>query len=260
MLKYHIIESGYFMGDGGVMFGAVPKKYWSAKYKTDENNMCVMSMRCLFIETESRRILIDNGLGNKHNNKLKFFQPHNTVDIRDEIRKIGYEPEEVTDVIISHLHFDHCGGSTILNDDNEAVPAYPNATYHVILKQWNNYRKPSLFEKGSFFADNIEPVYDAGQLKFVLEDIQLDENIRLELYDGHTPGQIAVLFENEDGKYAFPGDVVPTSLNLQLSWLCAYDNSMVVAMEEKKRFMDKAKADNRTLIFYHDAYTTTGKF
>lgn len=144
--------------------------------------------------------------------------------------------------------------------DNEAVPAYPNATYHVSLKQWNNYRKPSLFEKGSFFADNIEPVYDAGQLKFVLEDIQLDENIRLELYDGHTPGQIAVLFENEDGKYAFPGDVVPTSLNLQLSWLCAYDNSMVVAMEEKKRFMDKAKADNRTLIFYHDAYTTTGKF
>jgi gliding motility-associated protein GldM len=140
MLKYHIIESGYFMGDGGVMFGAVPKKYWSAKYKTDENNMCVMSMRCLFIETESRRILIDNGLGNKHNNKLKFFQPHNTVDIRDEIRKIGYEPEEVTDVIISHLHFDHCGGSTILNDDNEAVPAYPNATYHVSLKQWNNYR------------------------------------------------------------------------------------------------------------------------
>ena len=147
----------------------------------------------------------------------------------------------------------------MLNDNNEAVPAYPNATYHLSLKQWNNYRKPSLFEASSFFADNIEPVYDAGQLKFVLNDIQLDENISLELYDGHSPGQIAVLFENEDGKYAFPGDVVPTSLNLQLSWLCAYDNSMVVAMEEKKKFMDKVRDEKRTLIFYHDAYTESAK-
>ena len=222
--------------------------------------MCVMSMRCLFIETDTRRIIVDNGLGNKHNSRLKFFQPHNLVDVRDEIRKIGYEPEEVTDVIISHLHFDHCGGNTIFNNKGESVPAYPNATYHLSLKQWNNYRKPSLFEKGSFFADNIEPVYDAGLLKFVLEDIQLDKNIQLELYDGHTPGQIVVFFENEEGKFVFPGDVVPTSLNLQLNWLCAYDNSMIVAMEEKKRFMDKAKAENRTLIFYHDAYTTTGKY
>lgn len=259
MLKFHIIESGYFMGDGGVMFGPVPKKYWSAKYKTNDNNMCVMAMRCLFIETETRRILIDSGIGNKHDSKLKFFQPFDQKDIRDEISKIGYKPEDVTDVIVSHLHFDHCGGNTVLNDNNEAVPAYPNATYHLSLKQWNNYRKPSLFEASSFFADNIEPIYDAGQLRFVLDDIQLDENIYLELYDGHSPGQIAVLFENEDGKYAFPGDVVPTSLNLQLSWLCAYDNSMVVAMEEKKKFMDKVKDEKRTLIFYHDAYTESAK-
>lgn len=247
------------MGDGGVMFGAVPKKYWSAKYKTDENNMCVMSMRCLFIETDTRRILVDTGLGDKHLSKLKFFQPFDLKNIRDEIREIGHEPEDVTDVIISHLHFDHCGGNTLLNEKSEAIPAYSNATYHLSLAQWNNYRSPSLFEKSSFFADNIEPVYDAGQLRFVLEDIQLDDNIKLELYDGHTPGQIAVLFENEEGKYAFPGDVVPTSLNLQLSWLCAYDNSMVIAMKEKKRFMDKARAEKRTLIFYHDAYTESAK-
>jgi len=108
--------------------------------------------------------------------------------------------------------------------------------------QWQNYRNPSLFEKGSFFSDNIEPVYDAGQLKFVLEDIQFDEHIRLELYDGHTTGQIAVLFDTEEGNYAFPGDVVPTSLNLTLSWLSAYDNSVAVAMEEKKRFMNKSQS------------------
>lgn len=257
MLKYHIIESGYFLGDGGVMFGPVPKKYWSAKYKVDENNMCVMSLRCLFIETEKRRILIDAGLGDKHNDRLKFFQPFDQKDITSEIRKIGYAPEEVTDVILTHLHFDHCGACTIFNSKKEVVPTFPNAIYHVSLAQWKNYRNPSLFEKGSFFSDNIEPVYDAGQLRFVLEDMQLDDHIRFELYDGHTPGQIVTLFDTEDGNFAFPGDVVPTSLNLSLSWLSAYDNSVAIAMEEKKRFLDKAKKDKRTLIFYHDAYTVS---
>ena len=259
MVKFHIIESGYFLGDGGVMFGPVPKKYWSAKYKVDDNNMCVMALRCLLIDTGERRILVDAGLGDKHNNRLKFYQPYDQKDIVEEIRKIGYAPEEVTDVILTHLHFDHCGGSTVLNDQGEAIPAYPNATYRISLKQWQNYRNPSLFEKGSFFSDNIEPVYDAGQLQFVLEDMPLVEHVRLELYDGHSPGQIAVLFDTEEGHYAFPGDVVPTSLNLTLSWLSAYDNSVVVAMEEKKRFLDKAKAEQRTLIFCHDAYTVSAK-
>lgn len=257
MLRFHIIESGYFLGDGGVMFGPVPKKYWSAKYKVDEKNMCVMSMRCLFIETDKRRILVDTGLGDKHANRLKFYQPFDLKNMVEEIRKIGYAPEEVTDVILTHLHFDHCGACTVFNEKGEAVPTFPNATYRVSLKQWKNYRNPSLFEKNSFFPDNIEPVYDAGQLQFVVEDTQLDENIRLELYDGHTPGQIAVLFDTPEGNYAFPGDVVPTSLNLSPAWLCGYDNSMVIAMEEKQRFMKKARKDKRTLIFYHDAYTVS---
>ncbi len=259
MLKFHIIESGYFLGDGGVMFGPVPKKYWSNKYKTDENNMCEMSLRCVFIETDDRRILVDTGIGDKHNPKLKFYQPYNQKNIIEEIQKIGYAPEEVTDVILTHLHFDHCGASTVLDEKNRAVPAFPNATYRVSLTQWKNYRKPSLFEKGSFFADNIEPIFDSGRLEFVLKDMQLCDGIRLELYDGHTPGQIIVLFDTDEGNYAFPGDVVPTSLNLQLGWLSAYDNSVVVAMDEKKRFLDKAKKDHRTLIFYHDAYTPMAK-
>lgn len=259
MLKFHIIESGYFLGDGGVMFGTVPKRYWSNKYKTDENNMCEMSMRCLFIETDNRRILVDTGLGDKHLSKLKFYQPRKLKNIVDEIREIGYEPEQVTDLILTHLHFDHCGASTVFNEKNQAVPTFPNATYRVSLAQWNNYRNPSLFEKGSFFADNIEPIFDSGQLEFVEKDMQLCDNIRLELYDGHTPGQIIVLFDTDKGNYAFPGDVVPTSLNIQLSWLSAYDNSVIIAMDEKKRFLDKAKKERRTLIFYHDAYTTMAK-
>lgn len=259
MLNFHIIETGYFLGDGGVMFGPVPKKYWSAKYKTDENNMCEMSMRCLFIETDERRILVDTGLGNKHLSKLKYYRPHGLKDVRDEIRKIGYAPEEVTDVIFTHLHFDHCGAATVLNTDGNTVPAFPNATYRVSLAQWKNYRNPSLFEQQSFFSDNIEPLFDAGKLQFVAGDMPLCDNIRLELYDGHTPGQIVVLFDTEKGNFAFPGDVVPTSLNLALGWLSAYDCHAALAMEEKKRFLDKAKKENRTLIFYHDVYTKMGK-
>lgn len=259
MVKFHIIESGYFMGDGGVMFGPIPKKYWSIKYKVDEQNMCVMSMRCIFIETGERKILVDTGLGDKHASKLRFYKPFDQRNIPNEIRKIGYEPEDVTDVILTHLHFDHCGASTIRDERGEAIPTFPNATYWVSLKQWKNYRNPSLFEKGSFFPDNIEPVFHSGQLQFVMEDQMLYDTIRLELYDGHTPGQIVVLFDTEEGKFAFPGDVVPTSLNIALSWLSAYDDNLSLAMDEKKRFLDKAKKEHRTLVFYHDAYTPTAK-
>ena len=241
------------------MFGPIPKKYWSSKYKVDENNMCIMAMRCLFIETEKRRIVVDTGLGDKHNSQLKFYQPFDLKDIREEIRKIGYEPEEVTDVVNTHLHFDHCGGNTIFNDVGKLVPTYPNATYHISMKQWNNYRNPTLFEKGSFFSDNIEPIQEAQQLAFITENTHLDEQIKLELYDGHSPGQIVLLFNTEERNYAFPGDVVPTSLNLSLSWLSGYDNSVAVAMDEKKRFLDRAKADQRMVIFYHDAYISLGK-
>ena len=259
MLKFQIIESGYFWGDGGVMFGPVPRKYWSKKYKTDENNMCEMSLRCLFIETEKRKIIVDTGIGQKDHAKLKFYKPHNMKDITEEIRKIGFAPEEVTDVILTHLHFDHCGGSTVLNEKGEIVPTFPNAIYRVSLKQWENYRNPRLFEEDSFFSENIEPVFNAGQLQFVENDEQWDENIRLEIYDGHTLGQIIVLFDTDEGNFAFPGDVVPTSLYLSLGWLSAYDNNAAQAMEEKKGFLAKAKKDKRTLIFYHAAYTPTAK-
>lgn len=259
MLKFHIIESGYFMGDGGVMFGPVPKKYWSKRYKTDENNMCRMSMRCIFIETDDRRILVDSGMGNKQLDKLKFYQPHDLKNIADEIRTIGYEAEQVTDVVLTHLHFDHCGGCTFLNDKQEIVPTFPNATHWVSLAQWKNYRNPGLFDKSSYSADNIEVIFNSGHVQFVLKDVDLCEGVRLELYNGHTPGQIVVLFDTPEDKYAYPADVAPTSLNLNLGWLSAHDNNLALAMEEKKRFFDKVKKDNRTIVFYHDAYLPMAK-
>jgi glyoxylase-like metal-dependent hydrolase (beta-lactamase superfamily II) len=252
MLKLHTIETGYFRADGGVMFGAVPKKQWSRKYPADKNNMCVLSMRCLFLETENRRILIDTGVGDKQLSKLKFYDFHNLKSVVDEIREIGFEPHEVTDVVLSHLHFDHCGASTVFDETQTIVPTFPNATYYVSRKQWDNYRNPSPFEAGAFFAENIEPVYEAGQICFVENDMDLTPDCRLKLFDGHTPGQIVVFFETDNEAFVYAGDVVPTSLNLLLGWLSAFDNCAVVAYREKERLLEMC--ENRKFVFYHDAY------
>lgn len=259
MANFHIIETGYFWADGGAMFGPIPKKYWHKRYPSNHNNMCLMAMRCLFIETDRHKILVDCGAGDKQLNKLKFYQPHNLKDLRAEIGKIGYSPDEVTDVVLTHLHFDHCGGGTVFNGKQEVVPAFPRATYWLSRAQWDNYRKPMLYEASSFFQENIEPVFEAGQLRLIESEQPLCENVTLKLYDGHTPGQIVLFFENEGEKIVFPADVVPTSAHLPLGWLSAYDNNAALAMEEKKRFLDEAKAQNATLIFFHDAYSQMEK-
>ena len=257
MIKFHIIESGYFMADGGAMFGPIPKMYWERKYPCNEKNLCVMAMRCLFVETENRRILIDTGVGNKH--ELKFYQPHNLKDIVEEIKGIGYEPHEITDVVLTHLHFDHCGYATCFDNDKKAIPTFANATYWLSQAQWENYRSPLLYEKDAFYPENIEPIYNANQLKLINEDVELLKGFSLKLYDGHTPGQIAAFIDTKNEKIVYPGDVVPTSAHVSLGWLSAYDNNAALAMEEKKRLLDKVVEEERTAIFYHDAKTVSAK-
>lgn len=260
MANYHIIETGNFFADGGAMFGPVPKKYWSKRYPCDENNMCVMAMRCMFIETDERRILIDCGGGDKQLDKLKYYNPHNLNNLTLELRKIGYTADKITDVILTHLHFDHCGGGTIFDKDGKAVPTFPNAKYWLSQAQWENYRNPRPYEEASFFADNIEPVYESGQLHLIENDFSLDENIHLKLYDGHTPGQIAVFFDNNGEEIIFPGDVVPTAAHLSYGWVSAYDNNAALAMEEKIRFLKEARRKHATLIFYHDVNTPSAHY
>lgn len=257
MIKFHIIESGYFMADGGAMFGPIPKMYWERKYPCNEKNLCVMAMRCLFVETENRRILIDTGVGNKH--ELKFYQPHNLKDIVEEIKGIGYEPHEITDVVLTHLHFDHCGYATCFDNDKKAIPTFANTTYWLSKAQWENYRSPLLYEKDAFYPENIEPIYNANQLKLINEDMELLKGFSLKLYDGHTPGQIAAFIDTKNEKIVYPGDVVPTSAHVSLGWLSAYDNNAALAMEEKKRLLDKVVEEERTAIFYHDAKTVSAK-
>ena len=256
MLKFHLIDTGQFLADGGVMFAPIPKKYWLRKYPADVHNMCVLKMRCVFLVTENRRILIDPGVGDKQLSKLKHYHFHDLKNVVDEIRNIGFESHEITDVVLSHLHFDHCGAGTIFDESKTAIPTFPNATYHLSRKQWDNYRNPSLFEAGSFFSENIEPVYEAGQLHFVENDMELTPDCRLKLFDGHTPGQTVVFFETKNEAFVYAGDVVPTSLNLSVGWLSGVDNCATLAYSEKERLFELIKSEGRgrKFVFYHDAY------
>ena len=257
MADFHIIETGYFLADGGAMFGPIPKKYWSKRYPCDENNMCKMAMRCLFIETEDRKILVDCGSGDKHLSKLKYYQLHDLNDLTLEVEKLGYGADEVTDVILTHLHFDHCGGGTIINSEGVVVPTFPNAKYWLSQAQWDNYKNARPYEAASFFEDNIEPIREAGQLHLIDNDMLLCTEVLIKQYDGHTPGQLVIFINNEtEGEVVFPGDVVPTSVHMPVGWLSAYDNNAALAMEEKQRFLDEVKAKNSLLIFFHDAYTS----
>lgn len=256
MANFHTIETGYFWADGGAMFGPIPKKYWQKKYPCNENNMCRMSMRSLFIELDDRKIVIDCGAGDKHLNKLKFYAPHHLKDLREEIQTIGYAASEVTDVILTHLHFDHCGGGTVFDENRNCVPAFPNARYWLSRAQWENYQKPRLYEESSFFAENIDPVFEAGLLHFVEEDTRLTPEVSMHLFNGHTPGQIVVFIELNNRRVVFAGDVIPASTHISPGWLSAYDNDAALAMEEKMRLLDWIKQrGGAEIIFPHDAHT-----
>jgi len=259
MLRFHTIETGYFFADGGAMFGPIPKKYWSRRYPCDENNMCEMAMRILFVETDDRNILVDTGAGDKQLDRLKFYQPHKLINLCAEIGRFGYTPDDITDVILTHLHFDHCGGGTVRNPQEEIVPTFPNATYWLSRLQWENYRHPCLYEKDSFFAENIEPVFEAGQLRLIDKDFELFPGFYLRLFNGHTPGQIVVIVNTESGKLIFPGDVIPSRAHMSLGWLSAFDNHAALAMDEKKRLLDETAGSSCVFIFCHDAFTPFSK-
>ncbi len=253
MFEIKIIETGYIMADGGAMFGAIPKRAWQRKYPSDEQNLCPLVMRCILAISEDRKILVDTGIGNKHPDKVSYYQPHGLINIIDEIEKLGYKATDITDVVLTHLHFDHCGYATYKNIDNETVPTFPNARYWLSREQWDNHLNPNQLEKDSLFTENIQPVYDAGLLHFVENDIQLYEGFELRLFDGHSVGQLVSYIKNDTATYTFPGDLIPTSAHVPLEWISAYDVCALTSLHEKERFLAEAETNKYILIYCHDA-------
>ncbi len=259
MFEIKIIESGHIMVDGGAMFGAIPKRAWQRKYPADKENLCLLAMRCLLAVSDTRKILIDTGMGDKHLDKMSYYRPHNIINVRDAIQQFGYTCTDITDVVLTHLHFDHIGYATCENKEGEVVPSFPNARYWLSRKQWLNLMEPNRLEADSLFLNNIKPVYETGLLHLIDEDIMLCDGFRLCLFDGHSLGQLVTYVDTGDGICTFPGDLIPTSAHVSLEWISAYDLCALTSLSEKERFLSEAEKKGYTVIYCHDAIRKSSK-
>lgn len=260
-MTIRLLNTGTFFADGGAMFGAVPRSAWGRRYPFNYRNDCKLAMLAGLITTDDGRvILIDNGYGTKRpepftRTALAF---HHIQDPAQTLARLGIPPESVTDIILTHLHFDHCGGTTRLGDRGRIIPTYPNAQVHVSLAQLRECAAPNPLEVDSFSTDHIDAIRQAGLLHPITEpQTYIHPHIRLTLHDGHTAGQIAVRISPTDGRTGgilFPGDIVPTAAHLSPTWLSAYDISPLDSLRAKCQLLDEAARDHLTIVFYHDAF------
>ena len=255
-MKLHKIEAGSFHVDGGAIFGVVPKRVWQKRYPCDEENFCQLHMRCLLIDTGDKLILIDTGTGDKQLDYLKYYDFKGVVNFEFELNQLGYHCSDITDVILTHLHFDHCGGCTKFNDDHTAVEmTFPNAVHWVGEAQWKNFLDPNIREGDSYFKENMLQVFESGKLKLVSVNQPVCPEVELRLFNGHTLGQLAVYIQSGGRTYVYVGDVIPIAATVPVSWISAYDTYPITAMSEKKILLDEAAENQQILFFEHDAYT-----
>lgn len=255
-MKLYKIETGTFQVDGGAAFGVVPKRVWQKRYPCNNENFVRLAMRCLLIETGDKLILIDSGTGDKQLEYLKYYDFVGVISFETELNKLGFSCSDITDVIYTHLHFDHCGGSTRYNSDKINIElTFPNATHWVGEAQWKNFLNPNIREGDSYFPENIQPIHDAGKLKLVTENQWLCPDVELRLFNGHTVGQLVSYIHSDEKTYVYVGDVIPIAACLPVAWISAYDTYPITAMEEKKALLDEAAEKKQILFFEHDAYT-----
>ncbi len=255
-MKLYPIETGNLKLDGGAMFGVVPKVMWQKAYPADENNLCNWSMRCLLVVDGDRKILIDNGIGNKQDEKwLKHYYLNGDDTLENSLQKVETSPEDITDVILTHMHFDHCGGSVKWNDDQTGYElAFPNATYWTSRKQYEWATNPNRREKASFLKENIAPIEESGKLKLIDEEGEFIPNIEFKLYNGHTDGQLIPHINVLGRTVVFMADLLPATAHIPMPWIMAYDTRPLLTLKDKERFFSEAIENNYILFFEHDIY------
>jgi len=258
-MKIEIIDTGFFYADGGAMFGSIPKTSWSKRYPSNEVNGCVLAMRSLLIKTDCGRVvLVDTGAGNKHLRLLNYYNFFGLTDLCEELNHRGISTDGITDVVLTHLHFDHCGYVTSLNKENGQIElTFPNAKHWVSEAQWKCFINPHPMEKASFIRENMDVAMERGVIELLNKDCDLLPGIRLQLYDGHTPGQIVPCIDTIEGICVFAGDVIPLAASVSPGWISAYDTNPLRSYDEKIRMLECAAEEKQVLIFCHDAYTVS---
>lgn len=235
------------------MFGIVPKPLWSRHAEADEANRIPLHMRCMLLEGEGRVILVDNGLGDKYDDKFAriYAVDHDYATLAGSLRRAGFTEEDVTDVILTHLHFDHCGGST-RRTNKGFEPVFPNARYHVQRAHWEWARDSNVRERASFLAENMDPLSASKQLSLLDGPMELFPGIDLILVNGHTESQQLVRVKDERTSLVYVADLLPTAAHVPLPWIMAYDVRPLVTLEEKRRFLDEAVEGGWHFFFEHD--------
>jgi glyoxylase-like metal-dependent hydrolase (beta-lactamase superfamily II) len=253
-MNLYVINTGNLKLDGGAMFGVVPKVMWSKLYPCDENNLCNWSMRCLLISDGDRRILIDCGIGEKQSDKFFGNYYLNGEDSLDQsLARHGFTVDDITDVLLTHLHFDHAGGAVRWNKDKTGYEVtFGNATYHTSRAQWEWAIHPNNREKASFLRENILPLEESGRLNLVENDTELFPGIAVRLFHGHTDGQVIPFIRHGEKTLVYMADLLPSVAHIPLPYIMSYDTRPLITLQEKEAFMTEAARNGYILFFEHD--------
>ena len=258
-MKIHVIETGLFKLDGGAMFGVVPKTLWQKTNPSDDNNMCTWALRCLLMEDGKRLILVDTGIGDKQSEKFfSHYHLQGNDSLIGSIRKAGFHEDDITDVMLTHLHFDHCGGAIAWNSQKDGYrPVFKNAIYWSNGAHWQWATEPNAREKASFLAENILPIQESGQLKFVERTGSFSKevfpNIDLLFVDGHTDSMMIPHIKYKGKTVVFMADLLPCVGHIPLPYVMGYDTRPLITLEEKGTFLHTAATENFVLFLEHDS-------
>lgn len=253
-MNLHTINTGFFKLDGGAMFGVVPKSIWQKSNPADSNNLCDWAMRCLLIEDGNRLILVDNGIGNKQDEKfMGHYYLHGDDTLDKSLAAKGFSRNDITDVFLTHLHFDHCGGS-IERVGDKLVPAFNNAFYWSNAQHWDWAVNPNDREKASFLKENILPIQESGQLRFVANEdgVPFQDDIKIRFAFGHTDAMMLPQINYKDKTIVYMADLLPSVGHVPLPYVMAYDMFPLQTLKEKKAFLAEAATNNYILYLEHD--------
>jgi len=253
-MKLHTIDTGFFKLDGGAMFGVVPKSIWNKTNPADENNLCTWALRCLLVEDGDRLILIDTGIGDKQDAKFfSHYYLHGDASLKSSLAKLGFTTDDITDVFLTHMHFDHVGGA-VKRDGEKLMPAFQNATYWSNQQHWDWAVNPNDREKASFLKENILPIQESGQLKFIdaNDGVNFIDGFDVRFVYGHTDAMMLPLISYKGKKILYMADLLPSVGHLPLPYVMAYDMFPLKTLGEKKIFLSEALENEYILYFEHD--------